>query len=90
MRKSNYLCSLSYDYRTLFLQSFDTNFSSLELSVTDISAVLLVYILVCKCFSSIALVLLNIRETIKTFYLYTLYMVIEYCHSNHLIPISAV
>ena len=43
MRKSNYLCTLSYVYRTLSLQSFDTNFSSLELLVTDISAVLLVY-----------------------------------------------
>ena len=43
MRKSNYLCSLSYDYRTVFLQSFDTNFSPLELLVTDISTVLLVY-----------------------------------------------
>ena len=43
MRKSNYLCSLSYAYRTLFLQSFDINISSLELLATDILAILLVY-----------------------------------------------
>ena len=50
MRKSNFLCSLSYDYRKLFLQSFDANFSSLELLVTDISAVLLVYPLCLQMF----------------------------------------
>ena len=65
------------EHYILFLQSFDTNFSSLELLVFDISVVLLVYLLRLQMFfSSIAYVLLNIRETRKTFYLYTLYMVI--------------
>ena len=88
MRKLNYLCSLSYVYRTLLLQ-FDTNFSSLELLVTDISAVLLVYPLRLQMFFS-SLSSLKYSRNKKYILLYTIYMVIEYCHCNHLIPISAV
>ena len=42
-RKLNYLYVLLHDYRTLSYQSFDANFSSLELLVTEIFAILLVY-----------------------------------------------
>ena len=88
-KKSNYLCFLSHDYGIFFWQSLDTNISSLELLVTEITAVLLVYPLRLSVIFLLHMKFSSKFEQQERQFIYTsYYIIIEYCHSNHLIPIS--
>ena len=72
-------------------EHYDINFRSLEFSVAEISAMLLVYPLhLSVIFLQYLKIFLIFEPSVIQLFYISFYMIIEHCHSNHLIPIKAI
>ena len=90
IRKFKYSLIILYDYNTLSYQSFDTNFSSLELLVAELLTFSLVYPLHFSVIFPLNLKLYQYWKKQESQNVCVSYlMVTEHNPSNDLIPISA-